>query len=285
MGNEKNDVNGYDPETDAKNAYSEVKKRLKDNSIAQDALEFLEHDEYIQGLIDHANNVAINRFHYNDHGLTHSRIATRNALTILELLNKKGIQPNTVREMTGTYEDAQLVVLVATYLHDVGNGIHREMHYHHGILLLGNVIDALLFRYYQPRKAARLKASIFECIYTHDEAVPCISIEGGCVTVGDGTDMANGRARVPFSKGKVDIHSVSALAIKKVKIREGVEKPVRIEIEMTCSAGLFQIQEVLGPKIRTSGIENYLEVIGTVEAKERERFFEKIEFEKNVAYR
>ncbi|MEM3397319.1 MAG: HD domain-containing protein [Thermoplasmata archaeon] len=275
----------YDAETDAKSAYSEIQKKLRKNPVALDALEFLEHDEYIQGLIDHANNVAINRFNYNDHGLTHSRIATRNALSILDLLNKRGISPNTVREMTGTYEDAQLVVLVATYLHDVGNGVHRHMHYHHGILLLSNVLDTLLSRYYQPRKVARLKASIFECIYTHDEAVPCISIEGGCVTIGDGTDMANGRARVPFSKGKVDIHSISALAIKRVKIKEGVEKPVRIEIEMTCSAGLFQIQEVLGPKIKTSGIKDYLEVIGTVDAKERERIFERIEFDKNVASR
>jgi metal-dependent HD superfamily phosphatase/phosphodiesterase len=272
-------------EPDAKNAYSEIRKRLKGNPNALDALEFLEHDEYIQGLIDHANNVAINRFNYNDHGLTHSRIATRNALTILDLLNRKGVQPNTVREMTGTYEDAQMIVLIATYLHDVGNGVHRHLHYQHGILLLSNVLDQILERYYQPRKLARLKASIFECIYTHDEAVPCISIEGGCVTVGDGTDMANGRARVPFSKGKVDIHSISALAIKKVTIKEGIERPVRIEIEMSCSSGLFQIQEVLGPKIKTSGIKDYLEVIGTVDAKERERIFEKIEFDKNVASR
>ena len=79
---------------------------------------------------------------------------------------------------------------------------------------------------------------------------------------GDGADMANGRARIPFFMGKVDIHSVSALSIKAVRIVKGTNKPVRIEVDMTESAGVFQIQNVLGLKIRSSGIQDYIEVMG-----------------------
>ena len=115
-----------------------------------------------------------------------------------------------------------------------------------------------------PGQGYRVRASILECIFSHDESVQCLSIEAGCVTAGDGADMANGRARIPFSRGKVDIHSVSALSIKGVNIEEGKERPVRIDVMMTESAGVFQIQDILGKKLSTSGIGQYIEVVGKV---------------------
>ncbi|MEM2977244.1 MAG: phosphohydrolase, partial [Thermoplasmata archaeon] len=127
------------------------------------------------------------------------------------------------------------------------------------------------------RRLARLKCATLEAIYTHDEEVEAISVEGGCVKVGDGTDMAGGRARIPFQRGKKDIHSISALAINDVRIIKGEEKPVRIEVEMSCSAGIFQIQNVLGGKIRTSGIKQHFEVVGIVNARDRDQIFERIE--------
>jgi metal-dependent HD superfamily phosphatase/phosphodiesterase len=89
--------------------------------------------------------------------------------------------------------------------------------------------------------------------------------------------MACGRARVPFSKGKRDIHSISALAIDDVEIRKGQDKPVRIQVNMSCSAGVFQIQNVLGGKIRTSPIKQYVEVVGVVNARDKDQIFDKIE--------
>jgi len=127
------------------------------------------------------------------------------------------------------------------------------------------------------RKLAKLKAQALECVYTHDEAVESISVEGGAVKVGDGSDMACGRARIPFSKGKRDIHSISALAIEDVAISKGAEKPVRILVNMTCSAGIFQIQNVLGGKVRSSGLKDHVEVVGVVNARDKDQMFDKIE--------
>ena len=73
--------------------------------------------------------------------------------------------------------------------------------------------------------------------------------------------MAKGRARVPYRLGKADMHSVSALSIEKVEIDYGVERPIRITVEMKDMAGLFQIEEVMMPKVRTSGISDYIEII------------------------
>lgn len=244
---------------------------LSDNPNALSFFEMMEEDDEIQALLEQVNTVAISRLGYNDHGLTHSRVASFNSLMILDILNKHKIKPNIVSEYVGDYKDAQLVVLAGAYLHDIGNSVHRDSHYFFSVILLNEWLSKRLLKYYNVRKGAKIRVAIHECLYTHDERVNCISIESGCTKVGDGTDMAKGRARIPFSLGKMDIHAVSALAIDSVLIKEGKDKPVQIEVKMSCSAGLFQIQEVLGMKISTSSIKQYVEVVGTLTGEPREQ--------------
>ena len=254
-----------------------LRSLIEGNQKAERFLDFLEENQELQTLISHGNTLVIGRLNYNDHGTTHSRIASTNALTILELLHGHKVPSTIERERWGDYHDAQVVVLAGTYLHDIGNAVHRGNHYIHALFLASPILREHLKKFYPAEKADRIRASILECIYSHDEAVECLSVEAGCVTVGDGADMANGRARIPFSLGKVDIHSVSALAIKEVAITEGGKKPVRIEVKMTESAGVFQIQNVLGEKIDSSGIKEYIEVVGTVVG-EGDKIIERIEF-------
>lgn len=251
-------------------AKKHVEEFLAGNAQAFELFQHMEKDDEVQGLLEQVNTVAIGRLGYNDHGLTHSRITTLHALKILEILHRRGVEPNLIAENSGTYEDAQLIVMAGTYLHDLGNAIHRDNHFIFSTVLTNDFLTRKLSRFYKARQAARVKAAIMECLYAHDESVPSISIESGCVKVADGTDMAKGRARIPFSKGKMDIHAVSALAIDKVSICEGEKKPVQIVVEMSCSAGLFQIQEVLGLKINTSSIRQHVEVIGTLTGQPQE---------------
>ena len=86
-------------------------------------------------------------------------------------------------------------------------------------------------------------------------------MEAGAAKVADGTDMAQGRTRIPYRTGKVDIHSLSALSITKVEIEKGNRKPVQIFVSMNNPAGVFQIEEVLEKKIQTSGIQHLVDII------------------------
>ncbi len=246
-------------------AKKNVIELLKGNEKALNFFEFMEHDDGIQANLEQANVVAIGRLKYNDHGVTHSRIVTYNVLQILDLLYQGGVVPNIMREHNMKFEDAQLICIGGAYLHDLGNAIHRMFHYEHSMFLAEDFLDYSLKDFYKSvRQRTFVKLMILESLYAHDESVPCLSVESGCVCVADGCDMVNGRARVPFSRGKIDIHSVSALAIESVEIIKGEKTPVRIEIKMTDMAGIFQIQNVLGAKIATSGIKEYLEVVGTL---------------------
>ena len=248
----------------------ELRSLLAGNHKALGFLDFLEQSQELQSLITHGNTLVVGRLNYNDHGQTHSRLASRNALKILELLVKGGVEPTVVKERWGDFQDAQLVVLGGAYLHDLGNAVHREGHYHHSLYLAAPILREYFNANFPPWAAQRLLASVMECIYSHDEAVRCLSVEAGCVTIGDGTDMAGGRARIPFSLGKIDIHALSALAIKTVSIGGGEDRPVRVEVEMTESAGIFQVQGILGQKIRSSGLTDHVEVCWKVLGKGEE---------------
>jgi metal-dependent HD superfamily phosphatase/phosphodiesterase len=67
-------------------------------------------------------------------------------------------------------------------------------------------------------------------------------------------------SRIPYRLGKVDMHSVSALSIKRVEISEGEPRPIKISVYVSDMAGLFQLEAVLLPKIRTSLLEDLIEV-------------------------
>ena len=228
----------------------------------------LERNSEIQSYLKMANIMAVTRLKYNDHGVVHSRITAGSALEILNIISEE-VTPNAVSEHGLSIEDSKLITMCGAYLHDIGNAIHRVQHNLHGCYLVNSILDDLLSRIYDSKEILiKVKCEILHCIYAHDENVNCLSIEAGVVKVADGTDMAEGRARIPYDLGKVDIHSLSALAIRKVEIVRGDERPVKILVYMDNPAGIFQIDHVLSKKIYTSGISEYVEVVAIENGKE-----------------
>ena len=238
-----------------------VYSHLKEPKVEK-MFRLLENDVEVQTCLRMANVMAVERMMYNDHGPVHSRIASGSALEIFDLLTKK-VTPTTVENNVCSLEDAKVIVLCGAYLHDVGNIIHRIDHHIHGCIIANPILDKLLKKVYpkDPTLSVRLKSEILHSIFSHDEEVECLSVEAGAAKVADGTDMAEGRARIPYRTGKVDIHSLSALSITKVEIERGDRKPVQILVSMDNPAGVFQIERVLERKIRTSGIQDLVEVI------------------------
>ena len=222
----------------------------------------METDLEIQNTLRMSNVMAVDRLKYNDHGPVHAKISAGSALEIFNLLIQE-VTPSTVQNKVCSLEDAKVVVLCGSYLHDLGNSIHRIDHHIHGCILANPLLDRLLKKVYpdDPALVVRLKSEILHTIFSHEEEAECLSVEAGAAKIADGTDMAKGRTRIPYRTGKVDIHSLSALSITKVEIEKGRHKPVQIFVSMNNPAGVFQIEEVLEKKLKTSGIENLVDVI------------------------
>jgi hypothetical protein len=214
-----------------------------------------------------ADFVATRKLGMNDHGETHAKVATASALTMLDLLEDAGVQPDFVAGGLGDRDDAALVVLVATLCHDFGNMIHRIDHADLSIVLAVPVLDRLLPEVYpDPVKQTQVKSFILSAMYTHHGEPKPLTIEAALVCIGDSTDMTKGRGRAAFERGSITIHSVSALAIERVEIRKGKEKPIELCISMSNSAGIYQVQEILAPKVRAGPLSGYVEVIAITDA-------------------
>jgi metal-dependent HD superfamily phosphatase/phosphodiesterase len=229
--------------------------------------ELLVSDPEVKTLWQMADFVATRKLGMNDHGETHAKVATASALTMLELLEGSGVQPDIVTGGLGDGDDAALVVLVATLCHDFGNTIHRIDHAGLSIVLALPVLDRLLPAIYPDMvKMTQVKSFILSAMYSHHGEPKPLTIEAALVCIGDSTDMTKGRGRAAFDRGSVTIHSVSALAIERVDIRKGKEKPIELCISMSNSAGIYQVQEILAPKVRAGPLSGYVEVIAITDA-------------------
>lgn len=224
----------------------------------------LKDDPEVNACWDMADYITTAKLKYNDHGEVHAKIVTANALKMLQLLLKRGVLPDIMKERAGDEDDAHLIVLSGGLLHDIGNQVHRENHNISGVYLAIPILNRLLPQVYsEPEIMYEIRGHILHTIYAHEFEIEDLTIEAGLVGVADGTDMTKGRGRLAFEEGNVNIHTVSALSIKNVKIVEGSTTPIGIIIEMDNSAAVFQIQETLGKKIFHSPLKNYVELVAS----------------------
>jgi metal-dependent HD superfamily phosphatase/phosphodiesterase len=138
---------------------------------------------------------------------------------------------------------------------------------------------------YSEEEKAIITSEVLHAIVTHEEppsnesTCKILTKEAGIVGIADALDMEAGRARIPFQSGKVDIHAVSALSIEKVDIEltENGLKPINIKIKMSNSAGVFQIDELLKPRIVNSGLESFFHVIAEITGEKETKIIDKFE--------
>jgi len=223
--------------------------------------ELLRYDPEVNADWDMANYIAVAKLKYNDHGEVHAKVVAANALKMLQILLKYGILPDIMKEYAGDEDDAHLVVLTGALLHDIGNQVHRKDHNVSGVYLAIPLLNRLLPKVYEDSELMyEVRGHILHCIYAHEADVRDLTVEAALVGIADGTDMTKGRGRLAFSEGNVNIHTVSALSIENVEIVEGDSRPIKIVIEMSNSAGIFQVQETLAKKILNSPIKDYIEI-------------------------
>ena len=164
-----------------------------------------------------------------------------------------------------------MVVAGGALLHDVGMSIHRADHEAYSLFLASGALERLLAGSYQEPERTIVAAEILHAIIGHRRRGEPYTVEAGVVRVADALDMAQGRTRIPIEAGQEGIHSISAAAIDEVRIEAGEERPVRIEIELNNSAGIFQVDDLLATKIRGTPLEGKVEVVAKVEGETEKR--------------
>jgi metal-dependent HD superfamily phosphatase/phosphodiesterase len=221
-----------------------------------------------------ANVNAVDRQGMSDHGEVHIRIVANAALKLLRLLTDAEVQSSVEANYGMTADDAEVIVVAAAALHDIGIAVHRSGHEHFSVPMAAAILPRLLSGVYSPEEGVIVQAETLHAIIAHRWEERCLTIEAGVVKVADALDMTQGRSRIPYEMGETSIHTISAAAIDQVRLLKGETKPIRIEIEMSNSAGVFQVDELLKRKLRNSSIVPYVEVMAQIEGQTEKRLLE-----------
>lgn len=240
-------------------------------------METVKADVRLRTLWKCSNVMAIDRMGYTDHGPTHVKIVANIALKLFRILTKVNVEPCIVKNYGMTSEDAEVVVVLGSILHDLGMVVIRRKHEMYSAMLAQEFIERCCLSVYSEEERAIISSEVLHTIVAHERPNLPLTVEAGIVGIADALDMEAGRARIPFESGKVDIHAISALSIEKVEVVEGGKKPITIKISMSNSAGVFQIDELLKPRIEVSGLSEYFHVVAEITGEKERRIIDKFE--------
>jgi metal-dependent HD superfamily phosphatase/phosphodiesterase len=266
-------ADGPPPAPSVRDAVAEMRIRVptRGNRRLERLLDAVNADDEVKALWHVSAVNATRRLGMSDHSWVHVQIVLNIALRLARLLFKRGVTPSVVADFGMSERDAEVVIAAACLLHCVGMSIHRDDHERFSLFLCADKLGPLLEGAYEEPERTVIVSEALHAIIGHRRQNAPFTVEAGIVRVADALDMARGRSRVPFESGRQNIHSLSAYAIEEVKITAGRDRAVRVEIAMSNSAGIFQVDELLATKLRGSGLEQHIEVIARIEAEHEQR--------------
>jgi uncharacterized protein len=247
---------------------------VRGNRKLRTLIERVNDDKQLKGWWHVSNVNAVARMEINDHSWVHIQIVTNIALKLLRQLTKHHVEPAVVTDYGMTRDDAEVIVTLAALTHCLGMSIHRHGHEDFSLFLAAPKLQQLLEGIYDEPDRTVIASEVLQAIISHRADGQPLTIEAGLIRVADALDMAKGRSRIPFERGRVSMHSLSAAAIEDVTITDGEERPILIEIRMNNSSGIFQVDGLLKAKLRGSGLEPYVEVVAHIDTETEQRLIQ-----------
>jgi uncharacterized protein len=241
------------------------------NQKLRRVIERVNHDTQLKSWWHVSNVNAVARMEINDHSWVHIQIVTNIALKLLRQLTKHGIEPSVVTDYGMTREDAEVVVALTSLTHCIGMSVHRHGHEDFSLFLAEPKLRELLKGIYDEPDLTVIVSEVLQGIISHRADGEPLTLEAGILRVADALDMEQGRSRIPFERGHIGIHSLSAAAIEDVAIGDGETKPIKIEIVMNNSSGIYQVDGLLKAKLLGSGLEPYVEVLAHIDTEAEKR--------------
>ncbi|KKU09886.1 MAG: Metal dependent phosphohydrolase [Candidatus Woesebacteria bacterium GW2011_GWB1_45_5] len=262
--------------TEARLSQISINIPTQNNKILARIVEEVNKNNEIKALWKVMNVNAIDRLEMTDHGPTHFQIVASNAIKMARIFGKKEIKFSIVKDFALTDDHAETVIFLASIMHDLGMSIHREGHEEFSLFLSNSLLHEIL-SFLPVEERVVMTSEVLHAIISHRRFGLPLTIEAGIVRIADALDMSKGRSRIPYNRGIIDIHSVSANAIEGIDIVEGRERPVEIKIHMTNPAGIFQVDDLMQEKLKGSGIEKYIKVSAYLVEAGHEKLFKEFE--------
>jgi metal-dependent HD superfamily phosphatase/phosphodiesterase len=222
-------------------------------------------DEELQHWWRCANVNAMERLTLGDHGEVHCRIVANAALRLLRLLRDAGQMPGAVVHHHLAVEDAEVIVVLAAALHDLGLAAHAGPQVECGLPLATLKARELLADLYPISARTILIAEALHAILAHHGASPCLTLEAGVLAMADALDIAEGRSKLrlltPGGEGGIDAPPAAAVpAVLEVVLKRGERQPVRVEIRTSDPADLRHVEARLRQTLHRTPLKELVEI-------------------------
>jgi hypothetical protein len=243
------------------------------NKMLSEVLDRINKNDEIKAMWKIMNVMAIDRLSMSDHGPTHFNIVANNGMKIARILTKNNIKMSVIEDFGLTADHAEVIIFLACVMHDLGISIHRTGHEEFSLFIARDLMQDIL-SFLPVEEKMVIISEVLHAIISHRAYGKPSTVEAGIVRMADAIDMGKGRSRITYGRGEVNIYSESDLAISRVEILEGKQKPVEIRIHMTNPAGVFQVDDIMTEKLKGSNVEKYVTITAYMtNGTEKERLY------------
>src|SRR5436305_12529712 len=117
---------------------------VKKNKLLKLVVNLVNKNKVLTTLWKINNVVAIERLGYSDHGYTHFQIVANIALRIARMLIKNGVEMSIVKNYELSNDHAEVIIFLASVMHDIGMSVNREGHEELGIPIARDILKEML---------------------------------------------------------------------------------------------------------------------------------------------
>jgi len=239
----------------------------KHNPRLQQVVDRINADEELRQLWRCANVNAVDRLGLSDHGEIHIRIVANAALRLLRLLREAGHPASLTVHHRLLPEEAEVVVVLAAALHDLGIAVHYDHHVDYSLPLAHLKAKELLQGLYSLREQTIIIAEALHAIAAHHGRISCLTLEAGILKLADALDMTTGRirpltAQTPHSSGSNG--EGTDMPVTEVIIKKGESKLIRVALKMSRPSALAQVEEMIQHRLQGSPLFGLVEVVVSI---------------------
>jgi metal-dependent HD superfamily phosphatase/phosphodiesterase len=237
------------------------------NPRLQALAERINADDELRQLWRSANLNAVDRLGLGDCGEVHVRIVANAALKLLRLLREAGHQPAVVTHHGLTPDEAEIIVVLAAALHDLGLAVHSDpaVAARVGPVFADRKVRELLDGLYPARERAVLLAEALHAVVAQEANVECLTLEARVLKLADALDLSKGRARqtseVSQRPGAVNTLPV----VDEVTIQRAKAPPVRVVLRLARADGLPALEAMLQAKLERVPLGGLVEMLARFE--------------------
>jgi metal-dependent HD superfamily phosphatase/phosphodiesterase len=115
-----------------------------------------------------SNVMAIDRMGYTDHGPTHVKIVANLSLKLLRILVGQQVKPSVVKDYGMKNDDAEVVVVLGSVLHDLGMVVIRHHHEMYSAMMAREFIERCCAQVYSEEERAVICSEVLHAIVAHE---------------------------------------------------------------------------------------------------------------------